>query len=95
MTIDKDRAELLLSAITDSIRYAHMTDSPYDVRHYSKLHYTLVCKTYRSSEMRIEKMLPQSILEGTDLGLCSTVSKVHTGKAPIVEKLKDILTRLA
>lgn len=87
MQIDKAHGATLLRALEDAIRYRHMSNSPYDIRKYEQAHFQLVNKMWRSKELRQGFYLPRSILQGTDLGICSTVADVNSGKAPIVQKL--------
>lgn len=91
MNIDKTYGETLLRAVTNAIRYAHMEDSGYDIRKLQDLHGMLVAKMYRSQEMRSQNWLPKSILEGTDLGMVSTVIDIVGGKSKIEQRLRKEL----
>lgn len=83
MNIDKTQGELLLRALENAIRYTQLSEhrSEYDIRKYTDLHSYIVRKLYRSSEMRNQNWIAQSILQGSDLGLFVTVKDVLEKKS--------------
>lgn len=80
MQVEKQMGEELLDTIADAIRFRHLEliedgvlDSDkrmkdHEIKDLFKQHYTLVDKLWRSHEMRREKALAYSILQGDDLG---------------------------